>query len=231
MKKEEFSENISKNGIKITAKQLKMFERYYQLLIEHNERINLTTIVEEEEVYGKHFYDSLLVLFDRKLKGNVCDVGSGAGFPGIPLKIINKDFKLFIIEPTGKKIDFLKVVIKELELEGVMLIKERAEDHVKNYREFYDVVLSRAVAKLNILSELCLPLCKVGGEFIALKGKDVKEELKAADKAIKTLGGEVGEISKHSYDKQNRQNLTIKKVRKTPSLYPRNYAAIIKRPL
>lgn len=231
MKKEEFISNLKENSIDITVEQVKMFERYYELLKEYNQRMNLTAIIEEEEVYGKHFYDSLLIMFDKELKGTVCDVGSGAGFPGLPLIIMNSDIKLNIVEPTGKKIEFLKVVIVELKLTDVKLYNERAEEHVDNYREYYDFVLSRAVAKLNILSELCLPLCKFSGEFIAMKGLSGLEEFKGAEQAIKTLGGELSEICIHNYDDQTRYNLRISKVRKTPAVYPRNYGSIKKRPL
>ena len=231
MKKEEFVVKLRLNGIEISPKQLQLFDKYYRLLLDYNKRVNLTSIVAEEEVYGKHFYDSLLVLLDKERLGNTCDVGSGAGFPGLPLLIVAEDMDLSIVEPNGKKLEFLKLLIKELELDRVKLFRERAEEHVRNYREHYDVVLSRAVAKLNILSELCLPLCQPGGEFIALKGKEGLQELAAAEGALSTLGGEVITVNKHHYDEQTRFNIRMIKLRKTPDIYPRNYGSIIKRPL
>ena len=231
MTQEEFVSNLAQNNIVVSEEQLEQFAVYYALLSEHSRNMNLTTIIKEEEVYSKHFYDSLLLLADGEFSGAVVDVGSGAGFPGIPIKIMCPDVKLTIVEPTGKKIGFIELVVRELKLTEVELVNRRAEDFAAEKREFFDIAVCRAVADLAVISELCLPLIKVNGEFWAMKGPGGEEELAKSQAAIKTLGGTVKGIFRHYYDNQSRCNIVIIKTKATPLKYPRNYGQIKNSPL
>ena len=226
----EFYSNLKDENIKLSDKQLLLFSQYYDFLIKSNKKTNLTSITNKPEVYAKHFYDSLTPLFDGEIKGEVLDVGSGAGFPGIPVKIVCPEIKLSIIDSANKKIKFLESLLKELDLPDVQLINARAEDYSKEKREYFDVVLSRAVAELPILCELCLPLTKVGGEFWALKGPKGLEELSLSTQAIELLGGEVKGVYHQQYSGQKRINICITKVKNTPKTYPRPYGAIVNQP-
>ena len=179
------------NGIDITCEQYEKFEKYYQLLVFYNEKFNITAITEKKEVFIKHFLDSVINL--KKLtSGKLIDVGSGGGFPAIPIKIMNSDLQVFMLEATGKKCLFLNEVIKELNLTNTQVINNRAEILAKDiaFREQFDYCTARAVARLNTLSEYCLPFVKVGGEFIAHKG-DSKEEVLEAKKAFEILGAKL----------------------------------------
>ena len=182
---EQFIQILEQKGIVLSQKQLQQFEIYYQTLIEWNQKMNLTAITNKEEVYLKHFYDSLTISFDFQLNNQtLCDIGAGAGFPSIPLKIVYPDLKITIVDSLTKRITFLKHLIQVLDLKNVEAISARAEDYALKHRESFDIVTARAVARLNILDELCLPLVKQDGYFITLKGLKAKEELLEAKKGI-----------------------------------------------
>lgn len=208
------------------------FELYYNLLIEYNAKFNLTAITQREEVYSKHFIDSAVGAFFTT-KGSLIDVGSGGGFPAIPLKIINKEIDLTMLEATNKKCEFLKVVAEKLNLTNVSVINGRAEKlgQDNKYRERFDYCTSRAVARLNILAEYCLPFVKVGGKFIVYKALLTDEEILEAKGAIQTLGGEITSVNKFLLNEQNRAIIVIEKVKSTPSAYPRANGKIRKKPL
>lgn len=176
---------------KITANMINQFESYYNLLIEWNEKINLTAITQKDEVYVKHFIDCVYLAQYLKQNASVCDIGTGAGFPGIVLKIIRPDIKLYLVDSLNKRINFLQIVCDNLGLTDVKCIHARAEDVLfKNqYLNTFDYVVARAVARLNTLTEYCLPYVKVGGQFLAMKSVKADEELKEASSAIKILGG------------------------------------------
>ena len=211
------------------------FEIYYNTLVETNEKMNLTAITEKEEVYCKHFLDSLEIKRALNQNGDftLCDVGSGAGFPSIPLAIVNSDCKVTIIDALNKRIKFLNSLVEELKLNNVIALHRRAEDFVKEKRESFDVVTARAVARLNILVELCLPLTKIGGQMIAMKGSSGEEELEEAKKAITVLGGKVERIISVDLpeDFGKREIIIISKVKNTPQKYPRQFAKIKERPI
>lgn len=234
MNQEEFIESLKKQGIELTEKQIQQFEIYYHTLIEWNEKMNLTAITQKEDVYLKHFYDSLTISFTYPLKNQtLCDIGAGAGFPSIPLKIVYPDLKITIVDSLSKRITFLHHLIEVLELDEVNAISARAEEYALKHREEFDIVTARAVARLNILDELCLPLVKLHGDFITLKGLKAQEELKEAKKGIELLGGEVYRIDSFTLKDENdhRENIFIKKKKLTPTKYPRAFGKIKKRPL
>ena len=220
---------------KLNEEQKQKFKQYYQFLISENEKINLTSIVAEDEVYGKHFYDSLSMiglLSDLKNK-NICDIGSGAGFPSIPLKILEPTLKVTIIEPTAKRVRFLKQLCDILKLTEVTIINDRAENAVKNYRESFDVVVARAVANLSIILELSIPFIKIGGSFVAYKGQSYEDELELAQRCLTIL--EVELKTTHQYelpaDMGSRVLLEFSKSKPTNIKYPRKYADIKKKTL
>lgn len=233
MFKEEFVELLKDKGIVLNEKQITQFDKYFKTLIEWNEKMNLTAITDENDVYLKHFYDSITIAFDFEFnQQSIVDVGAGAGFPSIPLKIVYPDLKVTIVDSLTKRITFLNHLFQELDLTDCKAISIRAEDYAKDNREKCDIVMARAVAKLSILDELCLPLVKVDGYFLALKGLKAAEELDEAKKGINVLGGKVEKIVdfKLSND-DHRSNIIIKKVKSTPSKYPRMFAKIKKQPL
>ncbi len=224
-------EIFSKFGIDLTEKQQQLFEKYYSLLIEYNARFNITAITGKNEVIVKHFVDSVLGC------GKVCgkaliDVGSGGGFPAIPIKIMNEDLELTLLEATGKKCEFLRAVVSELSLKNVTVINDRAETLAKNesYRERFDCATARAVARLNTLLEYCIPFVKVGGSFVAFKG-DAGEEVSECANALKILGGEIVDNFSYELDGAKRALITVKKVKNTPSKYPRGNGKERKSPL
>ncbi|MEG0077367.1 16S rRNA (guanine(527)-N(7))-methyltransferase RsmG [Anaerorhabdus sp.] len=232
MKLEEFVEACSKQGLVLNETQVQQYCRYAEILKEWNEKMNLTAIVEFEEVLDKHFYDSLLPSFTTHIEGHLCDVGSGAGFPSIPLKIAYPELKITILEPLKKRVTFLETVKKELNLSGVTCLDERAEDYAVKHRETFDVVTARAVANLNMLAELCIPLVKKEGLFLAMKGSNGMEEYNGALSATTKLGCElVKEETRTLQDGSSRINLFYRKVKSTPSGYPRMFAKIKKNPL
>jgi 16S rRNA (guanine527-N7)-methyltransferase len=230
-----FKEELLKLNIELSDEASSRFDLYYKRLIAVNEVMNLTAITEEQEVYNKHFLDSLMIVkaLDLNKEFTLCDVGSGAGFPSIPLSIISDNAKVTIIDALNKRIKFLNDLILELGLKNVIALHERAEDFAKTKREFFDVTTARAVARLNILSELCLPLTKVGGYFIAMKGQGGNDEIKEASRGIEILGGHVEKvISLELPDNAGaRDIIIIKKIKETPKKYPRAFAKIKERPL
>ncbi|WP_432362766.1 16S rRNA (guanine(527)-N(7))-methyltransferase RsmG [Sporosarcina sp. UB5] len=227
MNEEQFIEALKEQGIPLSDYQLQQFKKYFQMLVEWNEKMNLTAITDAPSVYLKHFYDSITAAFYADLNGekSICDVGAGAGFPSIPLKICFPNLAVTIVDSLNKRITFLTELAKELELDNVRFVHARAEDFGQNpkYREQYDIVTARAVARLSVLSELCLPLAKEGGVFISMKGAAAEEELNDAKKAINVLGAEL--VEKFSFslpmEESERNIFILKKVKKTPKKYPR----------
>ncbi len=234
MNQEQFIQALLEKGIQLSDKQLQQFELYFKTLVEWNEKMNLTAITNKEEVYLKHFYDSLTISFDFDLKDqSLCDIGAGAGFPSIPLKIVYPNLKITIVDSLTKRITFLNHLVKELQLDNVEAISARAEEYAINHREAFDIVTARAVARLNILDELCLPLVKLEGYFITLKGLKAKEELSEAKNGIEKLGGKVVKEVDFTLTDENdhRSNIFIHKVKNTPKTYPRPFGKIKKKPL
>ncbi len=222
---------FEKFNILLDVDKVEKFEKYYNLLIEYNKKFNLTAITEREEVIIKHFIDSVLGV--DKIKGNkLIDVGSGGGFPAIPLKILRDDIVLTMVEATGKKCEFLKAVVDKLELTNVTVVNGRAEELSKKvlYRENFDVCTARAVARLNSLCEYCMPFVKKDGYFVAYKG-DAEEEIIEAKNAIKILGGQLDCVESIDLCGAKRQIVCIKKVKNTPLIYPRGNGKERKKPL
>lgn len=221
----------------LTEEQLAHFSQYFEMLVEWNEKINLTAITDPAEVAVKHMIDSLScydgAIFKKGAK--IIDVGTGAGFPGLPLKIYSPDLKLTLFDSLNKRILFLKAVTEQLGLNEIDFVHSRAEDGGKNklFREKYDIVVSRAVARLNLLSELCLPFVALGGFFIALKGSQYNEEIKTSTKALRLLGGEIEKIKNVKLPGLDdvRAVIYIKKVKNTSPLYPRRPGVAEKNPL
>lgn len=209
----------------------KSFYTYYEYLIAENKKTNLTRIVEVDEVYYKHFYDSLILMKFTPIKGKkLLDIGAGAGFPSYPLKLVEPDFDLTVVDSLNKRIKFLGRLAEELDINGVELIHGRAEELAK--RQYFDLVTSRAVAKLNILAEISIPFVKIGGYFIAYKSVNYQEELKEALPAIEKLGGVVEKIEAYEISKTEKRVLIfIKKVTATKSIYPRHFGKIKSNPL
>ena len=232
----EFKEELEKLGIVLDSVQLEKFEKYAEFLIEYNKTTNLTAIRDIEGIYLKHFYDSLLIInngvFDFKNVESVIDIGSGAGFPGMVLKIIFPHLKLTLLDSNNKKTKFLELLVEKLDLKDVQIVNDRAENFVKNNRHKFDVSVARAVSELRIISELCLPFTKVGGYFLALKGH-YKEELEKAEATIKILNGEVVSIEEFELpiEKAYRANIFIKLNNEVDDKYPRLYDQIIKKAL
>jgi 16S rRNA (guanine527-N7)-methyltransferase len=224
---EQFAANLQEKGITLTSAQLDQFEKYFETLVEWNEKMNLTAITDKAEVYLKHFYDSITAsfYFDFTKPFHLCDVGAGAGFPSIPLKIVYPHIEVTIVDSLNKRISFLNHLAKELNLENVHFIHDRAETFGVNpeFRENFDVVTARAVARMSVLSEFCLPLVKVGGHFIAMKAAHAKDELGMGQKAITTLGGRLEEMFTFTLpmEESERNILIIKKEKQTPKKYPR----------
>lgn len=220
---------------KLSDKQENQFEKYMRLLVEWNEKVNLTAITEHDDIILKHFVDSLTIEKYINNGASVIDVGTGAGFPGIPLKIYNESLDVTLLDSLNKRINFLNEVIKELDLEKIKTIHLRAEDGGKDkmLREKFDVATSRAVANLSTLSEYLLPFVKVGGEAICMKGPNVEDELKDAKKAIKILGGEVEKNEKIVLPNSDieRNIIIIKKVKPTPKSFPRKAGTPSKAPI
>jgi len=208
--------------------------RYAELLVEKNKVMNLTAITEPHDIATLHFLDSVAMLTLADLKGKkMADVGTGAGFPGMPLRIVEPSLRLTLLDSLNKRIDFLKEVCEDLGLNDVECIHGRAEEFAASYREDYDVVTSRAVANLQMLSELCLPLVKVGGYFLSMKAVDSEQEVNDAKNAIKTLGGQIEKVVDYAIpgtDVQHRL-IFIKKIKETPKKYPRAFAKVKKNPL
>lgn len=230
----DFIKELDQLNINASKEMENKFEIYYNRLIEVNSYMNLTAITEREEVYIKHFLDSLFITkaIDITKPFSLCDVGSGAGFPSIPLAIVTNNAKVTIIDALNKRINFINDLAQKLNLDNVNAIHARAEDYAKEKREDFDYVTARAVARLNVLVELCLPLVKVGGLFIAMKTQD-EVELNEAKNAISILGGKIENIISFNLpnDYGKRSIIIIKKIKNTPSKYPRGFSKIKERPL
>lgn len=234
-----FAEILAARGaeaqLSFTEEQLAQFTRYYELLVETNKVMNLTAITEPEEVAVKHMVDSLLAYEDGIQGKTLVDVGTGAGFPGVPLKIYCPSLKVTLVDSLGKRLRFLEQVIDELGLKGIRCEHLRAEDagRSKKHREQYDYVTARAVARLSVLSEYCLPLAKKGGQFIALKGSRFAEEIEEGEAAVKILGGKIisAEPVKLPGLDDGRAIIKIAKIKATPAQYPRKAGTPEKQPL
>lgn len=223
-------ELFEKYNINLNFEQEKLFEKYYELLIKYNSMFNLTAITEKRDVYIKHFIDSVLGV-DKLISGKLIDIGSGGGFPALPIKIMRNDLSVTLLEATGKKCEFLNTVIKELSLKGASVVNGRAETEAKtNLRESFDICTARAVARLNVLSEYCLPFVKTGGVFVAYKG-GIEEELKEAERAIEILGGKIESVDHYSLEDAKRMIITVRKVKSTDKKYPRGNGKERKNPL
>ncbi len=229
---EELKQESSKTGIILNDEMIDKLDKYADLLKEWNEKMNLTAIVEKEEVIEKHFFDSLLLLNYVDKCDTLADIGTGAGFPGMVIAIAKPEIKVTLIEPTGKRCTFLETIKKELSLNNVEIINQRAEECVSIYREMYDVVTARAVANLQILAELCIPFVKINGKFISMKGSLGEEEAKLAKHAFKELGASEPIVESSSLlDGSKRVFVIGEKIKETPNKYPRAYAKIKKKPL
>lgn len=231
-----FKENVKDNlSIVLSDVQLEQFDKYYAFLIEYNQITNLTRITEEQEVFFKHFYDSMTLAksIDLNQVKTLCDMGAGAGFPSIPLKIIYPHLEITIIDSLGKRITFLKNLVELLELKDVRLIYDRIENHAQTHRETYDVVTARALGKLPLILELGMPMIKIRGQFIAYKSGNYEEELSLSTEAIKILGGQLESIVPIQLPNQfgDRIHIIITKTHKSPSIYPRAFSAIKKKSL
>ncbi|MCZ2491224.1 ribosomal RNA small subunit methyltransferase G [Dellaglioa algida] len=230
MNPEEFRQSLAEKGINLTDRQMAQFETYYEFLVMTNENLNLTAITEKSDVYLKHFYDSLTPAFySKEIQSeplSICDVGAGAGFPSIPLKIAFPQLTVTIVDSLNKRINFLNELADKLDITGVAFFHNRAEEFAGKkslYREQYDIVTARAVARLSVLSELCLPLVKLNGQFIALKAQKMDEELADAEYAIKLLGGQVKVNHEFNLPISNdeRHLLVVDKIKLSPKKYPR----------
>lgn len=232
--KDLLNKEVAEIGIELTGVQLEQFESYYNLLIDWNKKINLTRITEPGEVVTKHFVDSLTLLKYCEIPNGakVIDIGTGAGFPGIPLKIARPDIELTLLDSLNKRLNFLNEACDKTDI-SAELVHSRAEDGAKepNLREKYDIAVSRAVARLNVLSEYCLPYVKVGGAFISMKGPELTEELNEAEKAIKTLGGNLSAVNEFELKGSGRTIVEVKKEKNTPKTYPRQSGKIKAKPL
>lgn len=222
-------------NIVFTEEQLQKFYKYMNLLIEWNEKINLTAIVEPKEIILKHFIDSLTIIKYIELNKSVIDIGTGAGFPGIPIKIMREDLDITLLDSLNKRIQFLNEVIQKLELKNITAVHARIEEYAKNkqYRETFDIATSRAVANMTTLSEYMLPMLALEGKAICMKGSEISDEISKSKNSIKVLGGEIAKIEEFTLPKSdNKRNLIlIKKERQTPGKYPRKPGIPSKEPL
>lgn len=234
MNQNKFIEELKKINIEITEKQLNQLEKYYELLIKWNKKMNLTNITEKEEVYLKHFYDSLTICksIDLNKETSLCDIGTGAGFPGMVLKILFPNLCVTLVDSLNKRIEFLKEIKKQLKLENIEIIHSRAEEYALNNRERFDIVTARAVAHLSTLLEYSIPMVKVNKYFIAMKG-NINEEIEESKNAIKILNSEIKEKIefKLPIENSNRSILKIKKIKETNKKYPRKNSEIKKKRL
>ena len=230
-----FRNSMNSIGIELTDSQLNAFETYYDMLIDRNKVMNLTAITEFDEVMDKHFLDSVYLFRSIKLEADykLIDIGTGAGFPGIPLKIVFPELKITLLDSLNKRVGFLNDVIEELNLNDIEAIHGRAEDIARNkaYRASYDIAVSRAVANLSTLSEYCLPFVKIGGKFVSYKSGDCADEVDNAKAAIQLLGGKINKIDEFSYSNNSRSFIVIDKVMNTSNKYPRKAGLPSKKPL
>ena len=234
MNEKEFIDAVKQLGIEIKDEQLKQLERYYELLVEKNKVMNLTNIILKEDVYLKHFYDSLTLtmICNFREQNNLCDIGTGAGLPGVVLKIMYPHLNVVLIDSLEKRIKFLNEVKIDLKLENLEIIHSRAEDYAKKHFDMYDVVTSRAVARLSILNELCLPIVRVGGYFISMKSH-AEEEIKEISNNLKILNSEIAKTEMFSLPIEGsiRTLIKIKKKNKIDRKYPREFKEIKRKPL
>lgn len=235
-----FDKGLEELGIALSEEQKQQFIRFYEMLVEKNKVMNLTAITEFEEVIVKHFLDSLAIVkvVSQEILASdvkIIDIGTGAGFPGIPLKIAFPNIRITLLDSLNKRINFLKEVCEELKLENVEFIHGRSEDFGKNpqYREKYDLCVSRAVANLATLSEFCVPFVQVGGSFVSYKAGDCGEELEQSGKAVDKMGGKIEVTEEYTVPTSdlNRVLLVIKKEKATPKAYPRKAGTPAKEPL
>ncbi|GED18272.1 16S rRNA (guanine(527)-N(7))-methyltransferase RsmG [Kurthia gibsonii] len=237
MNEEQFIQALKEQGIELSEKQIQQFRRYFEILVEWNEKMNLTAITDEPSVYLKHFYDSISASFhfDFTKVTTVCDVGAGAGFPSLPIKICYPHLHITIVDSLNKRIQFLNHLSDEIGLDHVEFVHARAEEFGQNsqYREKFELVTARAVARLSVLSELCLPLVKEGGQFLALKAASGDDELKDAKKAITVLGGKlVHHVAfELPIEESERTIYVFDKVKATPKKYPRKPGTPNKSPI
>ena len=229
MTKNDFLSELARLGIDLTKKQINDLEIYAKFLLEYNEHTNLTAITKPDEVYLKHFYDSLTIVknVDLNKVTTLLDIGTGAGFPGMVLKIVYPNLKVTLLDSNNKKLKFLELLTMKLGINNVEIVHERAEEFANKRREYYDVTTSRAVSDLQILSELSIPFCKINGYFIPLKG-NVDDELIRSKKIIAELGGNIEKTFTYKLIKEDslRNIILIKKIKKTPDKYPRAYSKI-----
>ncbi|GAA0086755.1 16S rRNA (guanine(527)-N(7))-methyltransferase RsmG [Clostridium sp. CTA-7] len=224
-------------GLELSEHQYNQFISYMKLLQEWNEKINLTAITQDEEVIKKHFIDCIKAFKSEAIKNakTIIDVGTGAGFPGLPIAIMNPNVQVTLLDSLNKRINFLNTVINNLELKNVTTIHSRAEDGSRKpeLRENFDVSTSRAVANMAVLSELCMPYVKIDGHFVALKGPAIEEELKEAQKAIAVLGGELNGIVEVNIEESDLKHniVEVKKISKCPKVYPRKAGTVNKKPI
>lgn len=234
MNQNSFIEELKKINIELTQKQLDQLERYYELLVEWNEKINLTNITEKEQVYLKHFYDSLTIskVIDFNNIDNLCDIGTGAGFPGLVLKIIFPNLKVTLVDSLNKRINFLNEVINELNLNEITTVHSRAEEFAKQNIEKFDIVTARAVAHLSILLEYSIPMVKINKYFVAMKA-NINEELEESKNSLKILNSKIIQIEKFKLpiEESNRTIIKIEKMDKTNKKYPRKNSDIKKKRL
>jgi 16S rRNA (guanine527-N7)-methyltransferase len=232
---EHFKKGLADLNIELTDVQLNQFLTYYEMLVEKNKVMNLTAITEFDDVVEKHFLDSLSLAREISLteKCSVLDMGTGAGFPGIPLKIAFPNLQITLADSLNKRILFLNDVIERLELKQIVALHCRAEELAakKEYREQFDIVVSRAVANLSTLSEYCLPFVKMGGRFISYKSADCDAEIAEAGRAVSVLGGKLVDVKKFSLGEAGRAFVIIEKMKRTPKQYPRKAGTPSKSPL
>ena len=239
MKKEEFIEKMQEKSnvleIRFLVEQTEQFFDYMNLLIEWNEKMNLTAITDPDEIILKHFVDSLTILKELSDNSKIVDIGTGAGFPGIPLSIMNPTLKITLVDSLNKRLIFLQEVVNKLGLKNIEIVHSRAEEFGQNkkYRESFDVATSRAVANLSTLSEYLIPLVKVGGKVVSMKAAEAQEEINEAKKAIEVLGGTIETIKEFNLPESDigRTVITIKKNKQTPSKYPRKPGTPSKEPI
>ncbi len=236
LKVDQFVDLLGTKGIALSEQQISQFDLYFRMLVEWNEKINLTAIIASDEVYLKHFYDSVTPAFYFPFNHqSLCDIGAGAGFPSIPLKICFPELQVTIVDSLNKRIQFLNTLVTDLGLSQIRLVHDRAETfgRIEGNREHFDIVTARAVARMSVLSEYCLPLVKKGGNFIALKASNTEEELLAAQGALYMLGGKL--IDDFAFtlpeEKSERHIVIIRKSRQTPYKYPRRPGLPAKDPL
>ena len=237
MKPETFYSLLDQQNINLTDQQKAQFERYFELLVEWNQKINLTAITEKEEVYLKHFYDSIAPILQGLIANQeikLLDIGAGAGFPSLPMKILYPQLDVTIIDSLNKRINFLQLLAEELNLEGVHFYHGRAEDFAqdKHFRAQFDIVTARAVARMQVLSELTIPYLKVGGKLLALKASNAPEELTEAKNALNLLFSKVEDNISYTLPNGDPRYITVvEKKKETPNKYPRKAGMPNKRPL